>query len=429
MEGRIQDRNDPEHPLSVFLSMLRSKESRRQYPQRLQVFFKFLKLEGEDIWEQSLIFINRFKKKSIYEEEDHELERQLILFANHQKKRIETEGLSPSTIPNYFKAVKLFCQSSHLSNKVEWKLVSKALPRGLNAAEDRAPTLAEIQKLLRYPDKRIRPLVLTLVSSGIRIGAFETLRWKHITPISFINWEIAKIVVYPGDREQYYSFLTPEAYSAVKDWMNYRSECGEIITKDSYVMRDIWEKGDDKGAANPNLLNQPAITRLLNRAWQAEKVRPQLQKGEKRHEFKTAHGFRKYFKTQAEQARIPSIKVELLMGHSLGVSDSYAKFTEEQMLQDYLKIIDFLTIDQNLVLVTSGLQKQAQHMERKMKEMEERHEHEIRKMQEQNSSQLEWISKEALANARGVIQLDKEVKEQEKTIQELKTFISSLSNT
>jgi integrase len=428
MEVHLQNRNDPEHPLSVFLSMLGSKESKRQYPQRLQVFFKFLKLDGQDIWEQSLMFIDRFKKKSLNEEEDHELERQLIFFANHQKERIEKEGLSPSTIPNYFKAVKLFCQSSHLSNKVEWKLVSKALPRGLNAAEDRAPTLVEIQKLLRYPDKRIKPLVLTLVSSGIRIGAFETLRWKHITPISTTNGEVAKILVYPGDREQYYSFLTPEAYTALKDWMNYRSECGEIITKESYVMRDIWEKGDDKGAANPNLLNQPAITRLLNRAWQAEKVRPQLQKGEKRHEFKTAHGFRKYFKTQAEQARIPSIKVELLMGHSLGVSDSYAKFTEEQILEDYLKVVDFLTVDQNLVLISSGLQKQAEHVERKMKEMEERHELEIKKILKHNSSQLEWIAKEALANARGVIQLDKELKEQEKTIQELKNFISSLSN-
>jgi integrase len=429
MEGHIQNRNDPEHPLAVFLSMLGSKESKRQYPQRLQVFFKFLKLQGEDIWEQSLMFIKRFKKKALYEEEDHELERQLILFANHQKERIETEGLSPSTIPNYFKAVKLFCQSSHLSNKVEWKLVSKAIPRGLKAADDRAPTLEEIQKLLRYPDKRIKPLVLTLVSSGIRIGAFETLRWKHITPILSSNAEVARILVYPGDREQYYSFLTPEAYSAVKDWMNYRSECGEIITKESFIMRDIWEKGDNKGAANPKLLSQPAITRLLNRAWQAEKIRKALPSNTKRHEFKTAHGFRKFFKTQAEQARIPSIKVELLMGHSLGVSDSYAKFTEEQMLEDYVKIIDFLTIDQNLMLVSSGMQKQTQRLERKITEMEERHKLEMEELHKHNSSQLEWIAKEALANARGVIQLDKELKEQEKTIQELKDFISSLSNT
>jgi integrase len=407
--------------------MLGSKESKRQYPQRLQVFFKFLEIEGDDIWQQSLMFISRFKKKSLNEEEDHELEKQLILFINHQKEKIEKGGISPNTIPNYLKAAKLFCQSCHLANKVEWKLVSKTLPRVSNSAEDRAPTLEEIQKLLRYPDKRIKPLVLILVSSGIRIGAFETLKWKHITPIPSTNNEVAKILVYPGDREQYYSFLTPEAYSALKDWMDYRAQCGEVITKDSYVMRNIWEKGDDEGASNPKILSQPAITRLLNRAWQAEKVRPRLQKGEKRHEFKTAHGFRKYFKTQAEQARIPSIKIEMLMGHRLGVSDSYAKFTEEQMLEDYLKIVDFLTIDQNLVLVSNGLQKQAEYLEKKMSAMEERHKLELKKIHEEYTSHHEWIFKEALANARGVIQLDKEIKEQEKTIRELKNTILSLS--
>ncbi|HEY6535647.1 MAG TPA: hypothetical protein VIY08_07615 [Candidatus Nitrosocosmicus sp.] len=59
------------------------------------------------------------------------------------------------------------------------------------------------------------------MSSGIRIGTFETPKWKHITPIydqkqpqqhSSSIIKTAKILVYPGDREQYYSFLSPEAY-------------------------------------------------------------------------------------------------------------------------------------------------------------------------------------------------------------------------
>ena len=120
--------------------------------------------------------------------------------------------------------------------------------------------------------------------------------------------------------------------------------------------------------------------------------------------------------------------MELLLGHSLGVSDSYAKFTEEQMLEDYLKTIDFLTIDQNAVLVSKSIKKQSEYMGRKMKEMEERHELDIKKLHEEHTSQLDWISKEALANARGVLSLDKELKEQEKTIQELKNIISSLTN-
>jgi hypothetical protein len=127
---------------------------------------------------------------------------------------------------------------------------------------------------LEFPDRRIKPIVLTLVSSGVRIGAFETLRWKHIIPLNDKSKEIiaAKIRVYPGDREEYYSFITVEAYNALKDWMDYRSVCGEKITKESFVMRDIWQIGDLEGITNPKPLNTFAITRLLNRAWQAQKV-------------------------------------------------------------------------------------------------------------------------------------------------------------
>jgi integrase len=371
--------------------MLGSPESIRQYPQRLKVFFDFLEIDGEII-EQATIFVKRYKH-----DKDGELEKQLMMFARYQKERVNRKEISPSTVPNYFKSIKLFCQANRLSNIVEWKLVSKGMPRGFKSADDRAPTLEEIQKLLEFPDRRIGPLVLTLVSSGIRIGAFETLKWKHITPIynkDKSDLLAAKILVYPGDREQYYSFLTPEAYTSLEEWMKYRSKCGEEITKESYVMRDIWRNDDLGGIRNPQLLNQSAITRLLNRAWQSQKIRTKLSNGEKRHEFKTAHGFRKYFKTQAEQARIPSIKIELLMGHSLGVSDSYVRFTEEQILEDYLQIVDYLTVNQTIVLINKSLKKQEETVQKSLKEMEERHRKEMNSLHDKYEVDMENLKNE-----------------------------------
>ena len=46
-------------------------------------------------------------------------------------------------------------------------------------ANDRAPTKEEIQKLIEYPDRRIKPVAYTMVSSGIRIDAWDYLRWKE----------------------------------------------------------------------------------------------------------------------------------------------------------------------------------------------------------------------------------------------------------
>jgi hypothetical protein len=56
-----------------------------------------------------------------------------------------------------------------------------------------------------------------LASSGIRLGAWDYLGWKHIKPIiKNGNVVAAKILVYAGDDEEYFSLITPEAYYEVK---------------------------------------------------------------------------------------------------------------------------------------------------------------------------------------------------------------------
>ena len=51
----------------------------------------------------------------------------------------------------------------------------------------------------------------------------------------------AKVVVYAGEEEEHFTFITPEAYSYLKEWMDYRIEIGETVTKNSWVMRDLWD--------------------------------------------------------------------------------------------------------------------------------------------------------------------------------------------
>jgi integrase len=106
---------------------------------------------------------------------------------------------------------------------------------------DRAPAIDEIRTLIDYPDRRIKPIVYTMVSSGIRLGAWDYLRWGDIEPIMQDEKVVAaKMVVYRGDAEEYITFMAPEAYHALKDWMHYREMSGEKVTKDSWVMRNLW---------------------------------------------------------------------------------------------------------------------------------------------------------------------------------------------
>jgi len=53
-----------------------------------------------------------------------------------------------------------------------------------------------------------------------------------------------------------------------------------------------------------------------------------------------------FFKTRAEEAGMKPINVEILMGHSVGISDSYCRPTEKELLQDYLRAADALTVSQ-----------------------------------------------------------------------------------
>ena len=205
--------------MTRFTYALKSQETRRQYPQRLKVFLDFLNRDHTCLDEKALQFLNNVRDNPSWFED------KLMDFIDFQLGRVRKGEISESTIPNYYKATKLFLEMNDVSPSINWKKISRGMPRGKQAANDRAPTKEEIKKLLEYPDRRIKPIVYTMISSGIRIGAWDDLRWKNVKPIEDENGRVlaAKLTVYVGDPEEYYSFISPEAYHAFKDWMDFRA--------------------------------------------------------------------------------------------------------------------------------------------------------------------------------------------------------------
>lgn len=55
-------------------------------------------------------------------------------------------------------------------------------------------------------------------------------------------------------------------------------------------------------ATNPKKLQSIAVKRLLDRALWEQGIRHTLLAGKKRHEWKDAHGYRKFYKSRAEQS-------------------------------------------------------------------------------------------------------------------------------
>ena len=286
-----------DHIIDLFYAF-KAPESKRQYPKRLEVFLNFINIDGLNLQEN--LYNLYLKAKS----DTQWLQDSLIDFIMVQKERVSKGEIVESTIPNYYKPIKLFCDMNDII--INWKIVTKGMPRGKNAANDRAPTVEEIKKLLEYPDRRIKPIVLIMISSGIRIGAFDYLKLKHIIPLKDEDGKIiaAKMIVYAGEPNQYTTFISPEAYNSWMEWVNFRASYGEKITEDSWVMRDMWKTtnityGAKLGyATTPVKLKSSGIRSLLSKALFQQNVRPVLFDDKKRHEFKTAHGFRKFFKTQ-----------------------------------------------------------------------------------------------------------------------------------
>jgi hypothetical protein len=97
-------------------------------------------------------------------------------------------------------------------------------------------------------------------------------------------------------------------------------------------------------------LKSSGIKRLLEDALWAQGLRRKSDLRRNRYEFQTNHGLRKWFKTRCEQSGMKSINIETLMGHSIGISDSYYRITERELLDDYLKAVDSLTINEDNIL-------------------------------------------------------------------------------
>jgi hypothetical protein len=342
---QIEKHQEEDDAYSLYVYAIRSPVTRDTYLRRLRIFFNHIQILSLD--EPMDIRCNIFAQKAT--SNPKWAFSKILEFLQFQKERVENQEISPATLRNFVKAIKLFCEMTDID--IHWKKITRGLPKTKRYADDRAPTLEEIQRIAEYPDRRIKAIVYTMASSGIRLGAWDYLRWGHITPIKEDGKVVAaKIIVYPGDTEEYYTFITSEAYCELEKWMNFRKDAGEDINERSWVMRWKWDnkRGHARGLVTaPKKLETIGIKRLINDALWSQGIRKKIQLNKNRYEFQVDHGFRKWFKTRCELAGIKSINIEILMGHSIGISDSYYRITEEEILKDYLKATKFLTISKN----------------------------------------------------------------------------------
>jgi hypothetical protein len=225
----FDDNNSSIEPFIIFDYSIRSPQTKDSYFRRLRTFFEYSKIQGETFRDKCNIFANKGQENPSW------AFKLTLEFLQMQRQRVERKEITSGTLRNYQKTIKSFCEATDVL--IQWKKVTKGLPRGKRFSDDRAPTLEEIQKITDYPDRRIKPIVCVMASSGIRVGVWDYLKWGHITPITDNENNhvviAAKMRVYADEDDEYFTFLSSEAYKALKGWMDFRRSNGEEITNQS----------------------------------------------------------------------------------------------------------------------------------------------------------------------------------------------------
>ena len=254
--------------------------------------------------------------------------------------------VSGSVIQQSKSALKHFFEMNDIDEGINWSKISKMIPRAKKTGSDRAPTIEEVRSMLEVADIRTKCIILICTSSGIRVGAFDGMSWGDMTPIYKDNKKdemlAAKLVVYRGEAEEYTSYITPECYSVLVQYRTLRESIGEKITLRSPLIRDAWDNHRYRKIKNkdPKIPTPLASKTIANQMGEFLK-KANLRDSEGNYEFKQIHGFRKYFKTNAERA-LKTIDVEKLMGHT----ENYYKPSEKYLLEEYLKAIPYLAISE-----------------------------------------------------------------------------------
>ena len=222
------------------------------------------------------------------------------------------------------------------------------------ALENRAYTAEELSIMLQYCDERTKVIVTILASCGCTLGALPNLRMQDLVPIPEYN--LCQIWLYAGDNECYCSFISQEATLALQAYKNYRIRSGEDITPKSFVIRNEFDKEDPTSVQNVKALStrgyEEIITDMIIKAGLRKRATTigTGSGGKIRHGVKLMHGFRKHFSSCLSNSDVNELYKKLFMGHSVQLDESYYdkgnEKSRQKCLQEYLKAVDMLTINE-----------------------------------------------------------------------------------
>jgi site-specific recombinase XerC len=294
-----QNKDQNEDIYFNFINSLKSEVTKKEYERQINLFINFCNVS------------NLSDLLSIVDPQ-----KQIIKYLMSLKER----GLSYNSVSLALYAIYHFYEMNDVTlNKKKINMFKGEFTRKVS---DRSYTHEEIRKILDISDLRMKGIILLMASSGIRIGSIPPLKLRNLEKID----STYKITVYEGTNSQYYTFCTPECTDFIDSYLEYRTQNGERLHKDSYLIRDQFDITDLEQVRNKSKgIVLSTVKGLIHSNLVKSGIRTVDRTQYSRKDVAESHGLRKFFTTQMIKSKVTFENRLMMEGHSLGITDHYAR--------------------------------------------------------------------------------------------------------
>ncbi len=296
----------------LFDESIRSKYTKKNYDSHIKEFKRFAKISIID----ELLFMPQEKLQELLED--------YLIHLKHTT--------SPNSIPSKFQGIRHFCVMNRIT--INWEIIRKMIPQRQKTQSLRSYTTKEVKDLLFHAkDSRDKSLIHFLASTGARIGVFDhALSVKHIRKMPY---GCSAVLLYAGEVEEYWSFLTPQASKILHAYHDSRKRYGETFSENTPVFTTK--------SAVPRQLGWNGARSAIYRAISKSGI-TRSKKGY-RYDVQAGHGFRKRFNTLLKLSNSVNYNIaEKLMGHRNGLDGVYFTPTLEDLFTEFRKIMHVIEI-------------------------------------------------------------------------------------
>ncbi|UVF62224.1 site-specific integrase [Nitrososphaeria virus YSH_1032793] len=307
-----------ERSLEIFLASIKSESTKISYLDSLKKFKDFLNLENNQSYDDIVSMNPTILQRSI---EDY------ILFMR--------KNVHPNSIRVYYFPIQSFLEMNDIM--INFKKMRRLFPETIKSQVERGWTTEEIQRMLEVSDSlRTTAIIHFENSSGGRIGIFQDLKIKHLKEINDERYgKCYCITGYAGSKEEYITFLTPEATKALDRYLDTRQS---KLTPDSPVFLKL-----DGSISSPKNLSK-SVYYVQRKAG----LRNSKDRIGSRFSVPSSHGFRHRFNEIIKSSNlINPHTAERLLSHSsklIPLDTVYFKPDTDTIFSEYRKIIPLITV-------------------------------------------------------------------------------------